>query len=91
MKNQTVRTTLTLPSELLEATDKAVQEGKANSRNEFVAQALRRELAAIKRAEIDAALAEMAKDPEYQAEVLKMEAEFASAQWEALQVSEFPE
>lgn len=91
MKNQTVRTTLTLPSELLEATDKAVQQGKAKSRNEFVAQALRRELAALKRAEIDAALAEMAKDPEYQAEVLKIEAEFASAQWEALQLGESPE
>ncbi|BAZ20744.1 hypothetical protein NIES4073_16210 [Kalymmatonema gypsitolerans NIES-4073] len=91
MKNQTVRTTLTLPSELLEATDKAVQQGKAKSRNEFVAQALRRELAALKRAEIDAALAEMANDPEYQAEVLKMEAEFASAQWEALQLGESPE
>ncbi len=91
MKNQTVRTTLTLPSELLEATDKAVREGKAKSRNELVAQALRRELAALKRAEIDAALAEMANDPEYQAEVLKMEAEFASAQWEALQLGESPE
>ncbi len=91
MKNQTVRTTLTLPSELLEATDKAVQQGKAKSRNEFVAQALRRELAALKRAEIDAALAEMANDPEYQAQVLKMEAEFASAQWEALQLGESPE
>ncbi len=91
MKNQTVRTTLTLPSELLEATDKAVQQGKAKSRNEFVAQALRRELAALKRAEIDTALAEMANDPEYQAEVLKMEAEFASAQWEALQLGESPE
>lgn len=91
MNNQTVRTTLTLPSELLEATDKVVQQGKAKSRNEFVAQALRRELAALKRAEVDAALAEMANDPEYQAEVLKMEAEFASAQWEALQLSESPE
>ncbi|MBW4627740.1 MAG: ribbon-helix-helix domain-containing protein [Brasilonema octagenarum HA4186-MV1] len=91
MNHQTVRTTLTLPSELLEATDKVVQEGKAKSRNEFVAQALRRELAALKRAEVDAALAEMANDPEYQAEVLKMEAEFASAQWEALQLGESPE
>ncbi len=91
MKNQTVRTTLTLPSELLEATDKAVQQGKAKSRNEFVAQALRRELAALKRAEIDTALAEMANDPEYLAVVLKMEAEFASAQWEALQLGESPE
>lgn len=91
MDNSTVRTTITLPNELLEATDKAVAEGKAKNRNEFVAQALRRELAKIKRAEIDAALVEMAQDPDYQTEVLKMEAEFASAQWEALQTEESAE
>lgn len=39
MNNQAVRTTLTLPIELLEATDKAVRDGKARSCNEFVAQA----------------------------------------------------
>jgi metal-responsive CopG/Arc/MetJ family transcriptional regulator len=90
MKTETVRTTLTIPRELLEATDKAVLEGKAKSRNDFVAQALRRELALQKRSEIDAALAEMANDPDYQAEVLKLELEFATAQWEALQLGESP-
>jgi metal-responsive CopG/Arc/MetJ family transcriptional regulator len=90
MKLETVRTTLTLPKELLEATDKAVLEGKAKSRNEFVVQALKHELAAQKRAEVDAALTEMVRDPDYQAEVLKMEAEFATAQWEALQLGESP-
>ena len=90
MKTETVRTTLTIPRELLEATDKAVMEGKAKSRNDFVAQALRRELALQKRSEIDAALAEMANDPDYQAEVLKLEVEFATAQWEALQLEESP-
>ena len=65
-------------------------EGKAKSRNDFVAQALRRELALQKRSEIDAALAEMANDPDYQAEVLKLEVEFATAQWEALQLGEAP-
>jgi metal-responsive CopG/Arc/MetJ family transcriptional regulator len=90
MKAETIRTTLTIPKELIEATDKAVLEGKAKSRNDFMVQALRRELAAQKRAEIDAALAEMAKDPDYQAEVLKMESEFAPAQWEALQLGESP-
>ncbi len=88
MEKQTVRTTLTLPYELVEATDKAISQGKAKSRNEFIAQALRHELAALKRAEIDAALAEMAQDPEYQAEVLKMETEFAAASWEALHLGE---
>jgi metal-responsive CopG/Arc/MetJ family transcriptional regulator len=90
MKTETVRTTLTIPRELLEATDKAVMEGKAKSRNDFVAQALRRELALQKRSEIDAALAEMANDPDYHTEVLKLELEFATAQWEALQLGELP-
>lgn len=90
MKTETVRTTLTIPRELLEATDKAVMEGKAKNRNDFVAQALRRELAVQKRSEIDAALAEMANDPDYQAEVLNLEVEFATAQWEALQLGESP-
>ncbi len=88
MEQKTICTTLTLPKDLLEATDKAVRSGKAKSRNEFVTQALRRELAAQKRAEIDTALAEMASDLEYQTEVLQMEAEFAPAQWEALKLEE---
>jgi metal-responsive CopG/Arc/MetJ family transcriptional regulator len=88
MKNLTVRTTLTIPVELLEATDRAVQEGKANSRNEFVARALRRELAAQKRAEIDAAFTKMADDEEYQAESLAIEREFAKSDWEAFQIGE---
>jgi metal-responsive CopG/Arc/MetJ family transcriptional regulator len=90
MKNQTVRTTITLPAELLAATDMAISQGKAKSRNEFVAQALLHELEALKRAEIDAALMEMAQNPEYQAQVLQMEAEFAVASWEALQLGESP-
>jgi metal-responsive CopG/Arc/MetJ family transcriptional regulator len=88
MNQKRVRTTLSLPAELIEATDRLVKEGKAKSRNQLVSQALRRELLAIERAEIDAALAEMAQDPDYQREVLKMETEFASASWEALQLGE---
>ena len=88
MKKQTVRTTLNLPSELLEDTDRAVSQGKAKNRNEFVAQALRNELAALRKAEIDAAFSAMADDAEYQAEAQQIEAEFATACWEALQLGE---
>jgi metal-responsive CopG/Arc/MetJ family transcriptional regulator len=88
MKPKTIRTTLTLPSELLEATDLLVNQGKAKSRNEFVAQAIADQIAILRRAEIDAELAEMAQNPEYQAEILQMEAEFASSSWEALQLGE---
>ena len=49
---------------------------------------MRHELAALKRAEIDTAFADMANDTEYQAEALQIEAEFFLASWEALQLGE---
>jgi metal-responsive CopG/Arc/MetJ family transcriptional regulator len=88
MDKQTIRTTLTLPVQLLEATDRAVSEGKAKSRNEFVALAIRNQLALQKRAEIDASFAQMANDAEYQAEVEIINQEFAQSDWEALQLGE---
>jgi metal-responsive CopG/Arc/MetJ family transcriptional regulator len=88
MQSTNTRTTIALPTALLVATDRAVTEGKAKSRNELIARAIQRELALIRRAEIDADLSQMAQDAEYQAEVLQMEAEFAVAQWEALQTLE---
>lgn len=83
-----VRTTLALPIELLEAADRAVRKGKAKSRNEFVTQALRRELAAQKRSEIDAAFASMADDVEYQTEAAIIANEFVKADWEAFEIGE---
>jgi regulator of protease activity HflC (stomatin/prohibitin superfamily) len=88
MLGATTRTTITLPAALLAATDQAVTAGKAKNRNELIARAIPRELALIRRAEIDADLSEMSQDAEYQVEVLQMEAEFAVAQWEALQTIE---
>jgi metal-responsive CopG/Arc/MetJ family transcriptional regulator len=88
MQTASTRTTISLPTILLAATDRAVTDGKAKSRNDLITRAVQRELALIRRAEIDADLAEMAQDDEYQAEVLQMEAEFAVAQWEALQTIE---
>jgi metal-responsive CopG/Arc/MetJ family transcriptional regulator len=82
------RTTISLPAELLAAVDRAVREGKARSRNEFVADALRRELAKQEEAEIDAAFAGMAEDQVYQALSEQLDREFASASWEALQNAE---
>ena len=46
---------------------------------------LNQELTLMRRAEIDADIAQMAQDPECQAEVLQMEAAFAVAQWEEFQ------
>jgi metal-responsive CopG/Arc/MetJ family transcriptional regulator len=86
MDNLIILNDVAIPSELLAATDKAVQQGKAKNRSEFITQALRRELEVLKRAEIDAQLAEMVNDVDYQKEVLQMEEEFATAQWEAFKL-----
>jgi Arc/MetJ-type ribon-helix-helix transcriptional regulator len=88
MAIQTVRTTLALPADLLAAVDQAVQAGKARSRNELVRVALERELAAQQRDAIDAAFAEMAQDPHYQAEAKAITREFAISDWEAWQQTE---
>lgn len=83
-----VRTTLALPDDLLAATDQAIKEGKARSRNEFVAVALRHELAALKRAEIDAAFTFMSNDAQYKSVAIAIANEFSSADWEAFKLGE---
>ena len=83
MASGMVRTTLTLPADLLAAVDRAVRKGEADSRNSMVATALRRELAAQRRVEIDADLADMAADVEYQREAAQIMAEFEGADAEA--------
>jgi metal-responsive CopG/Arc/MetJ family transcriptional regulator len=88
MSIRTVRTTLVIPADLLAAIDQAVQAGHARSRNEFVALALRRELAAQQRATIDAAFAAMANDPAYQVEACQIATAFSHADWEALHLAE---
>jgi len=83
----TIRTTVALPNDLLEAADRAVREGKARSRNELLTMALRRELAAQRRAAIDAEIATMADDADLQAEEQQIMAEFARADSEAWQLA----
>lgn len=85
MTSQTVRTTLALPAELLERLDRAVQEGKARSRNALVARALQHELTALEDDVIDADLLGMADDAEYQAEALELAGEIGPAEWQAFQ------
>ena len=84
MQKQTVRTTVTLPDQLLKAVDQAVAAGKAKSRNELIANALRRELAALRRLEIDSAFQEMSADQQYRDESLNLSEEFAEADSETL-------
>jgi metal-responsive CopG/Arc/MetJ family transcriptional regulator len=78
-----IRTTITLPSDLVDEADRAVRAGKARSRNDLLVTALRHELAAQRRVEIDADLADMANDCELRAEAEQIEREFARADDEA--------
>jgi metal-responsive CopG/Arc/MetJ family transcriptional regulator len=55
--SDSVRTTITVPRELLEKADRSVETGHARSRNELIVKSLRRELAAQQRSEIDAQIA----------------------------------
>ena len=88
MAVDSIRTTLALPADVLDAVDRMVSQGEARSRNEFVAHALRHELERLTNAEIDRAFAAMADDEEYQAEARQIAEEFAIADWEAFQLAE---
>jgi Arc/MetJ-type ribon-helix-helix transcriptional regulator len=77
-------TTLALPSDLLAAVDKVVQEGRARSRDELVESALRLRLAELRRSALDAEFRHMADDVEYQRDVHQILGEFAQADWETL-------
>lgn len=79
-----VRTTVALPEELLEAVDRAVREGYAKSRNEFLSGALEREFEAMERSRIDEAFKLMSEDPLYREEAENITEEFDVASWEAL-------
>jgi metal-responsive CopG/Arc/MetJ family transcriptional regulator len=85
---RTVRTTVTLPAELVDAADRAIREGRARSRNELLVTALRHELAAQERAAIDAAFAALAGDEELEAESIELAEESIRSGWEALRVGE---
>ena len=78
-------TTLELPSDLLAALDRMVQEGRARSRDQLIENALRRELAELRRSAVDAEFRCMAEDADYLREVHQILGEFARADWESLQ------
>ena len=88
MPGTLTRTTLTLPAELLARVDQAARQGRARSRNAFVATALERDLAAQERAALDAEFAGMGEDEAYLAESQILDAEFDAAGGEALRLAE---
>lgn len=83
-----VRTTITLPADLVDEVDRIVREGHVRSRNELFLTALRHELAVRERAEIDAQILAIAGDEEFLAEGEAMAEEAMAAGWEALLIGE---
>ena len=82
------RTTVALPDDLLRGIDAVVQSGRAGTRNEFLATAIRRELDRIRRDSLDREFDSMADDPLYQQEAREISDEYQLADWQALRVAE---
>ena len=83
-----IRTTLDLPASLRDRIQFAIKQGVAPSQNSFIVQALEEHLARLEEARIDAEFAHMEEDESYRALQLQIAAEFAQADWEALQTGE---
>jgi metal-responsive CopG/Arc/MetJ family transcriptional regulator len=88
MPARKLRTTVALSGDLLEEVDTLVRQGEAESRNDFLEKALRNQLAAFRRAALDAEFAEMASDRTYQGEAVQVAEDFAEADWEAWRTAE---
>jgi metal-responsive CopG/Arc/MetJ family transcriptional regulator len=88
MPARKLRTTVALSADLLEEMDARVRQGEADSRNDFLESALRNQLAASRRAAIDAEFARMASDPAYREEAVQVAKDFAEVDWEAFRAAE---
>ncbi len=83
-KFETVRTTVTIPTELISRSQKLIDNGVVPSRNAFIITAIEYFLSELERQEIDRQFEAMAVDKRYQALSESVEADFADSDWEAL-------
>jgi len=85
---ETVRTTTSLPSDLVERAQRMVDVGLARSRNALIVAALEHFVEHLERQVIDAQFAAMADDEAYHTLNLDLADEFAESDWEALVLAE---
>lgn len=85
---ETVRTTVTLPANLMERTQKVLDTGAIPSRNALIVTAVEHFLAELERQEIDRQFAAMADDESYQQLNEELAEAFSHADWEALNTVE---
>lgn len=71
-----MRTTITIPKDLVEKVDLLIKQHDLSSRNQFIVEALELKVREIQNHEIDREFASMASDTEYQSETLQLEEEF---------------
>jgi len=83
-----VRVTVDLPRKLVQQADAAVTQGAARSRNQLIARAVGTYLGQLKETMIDAQLARMASDRQYQTLALEVSREFERSDREALEAEE---
>ena len=80
---ETIRTTLTLPIDLVKRSEHFVNGGTIPSRNALIVAALERFLLELERQEIDRQFEAMARDEPYQAMNQKLADDFGESDWDA--------
>jgi metal-responsive CopG/Arc/MetJ family transcriptional regulator len=85
---KTIRTTVTLPSGLIDRSQHFVEKGVVPSRNALIIAAVERFLIELERVEIDRQFAAMQEDEDYQALNEEIANAFAESDWEALTLIE---
>lgn len=78
-------TTVRMPRQVYERAKTAIRRSQASSFNEFVVQAIEEKVRRLSEAEIDAAFAQMADDPDYLRDSIVLAREFEKSDWEALE------
>lgn len=85
---ETMRTTVTIPTRLIQRSQRFLDLGIVPNRNAFVVAAMERFVEQLEREEIDRQFAEMAEDVEYQALDEEVVESFRFTDWEALNLAE---
>jgi hypothetical protein len=82
-KKQYQNTTVRVPRHVYEQAKTVIRRFQGSSFNEFVVQAIEEKVRRLTEAEIDAAFAQMAHDPDYQRESVALASQFEKSDWEA--------
>jgi len=84
-KDRYCATTVRIPKNVYEGAKHAIDAGytEADSFNDFVVDAIRERLRILREQEIDAAIAEISNDADYQRDAIRMAREFERSDWDA--------